>query len=473
MVKSELTFGVIVGTRGFFNPKLAEDGRSLIVERLRELGYGVVIPPEEITNVGSVESLSDARKYADFFNSRIDEVDGFIVTLPNFGDELGIVNTLNGIHKKLPVLIHAFDDELDKLSVDDRRDAFCGKISVTCNLYQYDIPFTNTATHTMSVESELFAAEVDRFARVCRTTNGLRSARIGAIGARPAAFQTMRASEKLLQAGGITVVTVDESEIFGAAKERKDTDSAVTERVEELRDYGTIPEDIPEERILLQARLSVTLDEWIAENEIDAAAVMCWESVQMNYGCAFCASMSMLGNNKLIPAACETDIAGVISMYALDLASGKPAALMDWNNNVGTDLNKVACTHCSSYPKDFIGGNVEIANLDVLGASLGAEKCFGAVKGKVQPGPMTYFRMSTDDRLGKIRAYLGEGEFCGDEFDMAGGIGIAKIENLQTLMNYICKNGFEHHGAFVRSTCADVIQESLETYLGWDLYRHR
>ncbi|MCK4515046.1 MAG: fucose isomerase [Spirochaetaceae bacterium] len=472
MFKEKVTFGVIVGTRGFFNPKLAEDGRAEIVRRLESIGYGVLIPPKELTNVGSVESLSDARKYAEFFNARIDEVDGFIVTLPNFGDELGIVNTLAGIHKKLPVLIHAFDDELDKLGIENRRDAFCGKISVTCNLYQYDIPFTNTRQHTLAVGSKEFAGEIDRFARVCRVTNGLRSARVGAIGPRPAPFQTMRASEKLLQAGGITVVTVDQSEIFEAAGRRRDTDPDVVARSEELHAYGDIPKDMPEERILRHARLSVTLDEWITENEIDAAAIMCWTSVQNTFGCAFCASMSMMGDKKMIPAACETDIAGVVSMYALDLASGNPAALMDWNNNVGSDPNKVACSHCANFPKAFFGGDIEISNLDVLGSALGAERCFGAVKGRVMPGPLTFFRISTDDRRGTIKAYLGEGEFTDDEFGIDGGIGIAKIDNLQGLFNHICKNGFEHHGALVRSHCADIIQEAIDTYLGWELYHH-
>lgn len=473
MFRQKTSFGIIVGTRGFFNPKLAESGREQLCARLKELGYGVVIPPKELTETGAVESLADARAYADYFNKNIDKIDGFIVSLPNFSDELGIVNTLRGVHKALPVTVHAFDDDLDKLGLDQRRDAFCGKISVTNNLYQYDIPFTNTRQHTMDVSGKLFASEMDRFARVCRVANGLRSARVGAIGSRPAAFQTMRASEKLLQATGITVVTVDESEIFARANRKKDSDSDVASRVEELREYGNVDPKTADEQVFRHARMSVTLEEWIAENEIDAAAVMCWTSVQDNFGCAFCASMSMMGDKKLIPAACETDIAGVVSMYALDLASGNPAALADWNNNVGDDRNKVACTHCGNYPKGFFGGEIEISSLDVLGLALGTDRCFGAVKGHVVPGPMTFFRISTDDRRGMIKAYLGEGEFTSDEFDLAGAIAISRIENLQVLMDHICKNGFEHHGAFVRSHVADVIEEAVTTYLDWDLYRHR
>ena len=115
------------------------------------------------------------------------------------------------------MLVQACDDDLDKLDVANRRDAFCGKLSVCNNLYQYGIPFTNTSLHTYPIDSQHFAKDLGFFARVCRVVKGLRSARIGAIGARPAAFQTVRFSEKILQAAGITVIPVDLSEIiFGA-----------------------------------------------------------------------------------------------------------------------------------------------------------------------------------------------------------------------------------------------------------------
>lgn len=170
--------------------------------------------------------------------------------------------------------------------------------------------------------------------------------------------------------------------------------------------------------------------------------------------------------------ACEVDVCGVIGMYALTLATGNPTALLDWNNNYGDDRNKCVNTHCSSYPRSFINSRIEISNLDVLGKALGAENCFGAVKGKVAKGPMTFFRISTDDTKGRIKGYLGEGEFTDDPFPMSGGIAVCKINNLQSLLKYMCRNGFEHHVGMVRSHCAEVIREAVETYLKWELYWH-
>jgi len=470
-MQDKRAFGLIVGTRGFFNPKLAGQGRKQLIAKLEAVGYDYVILPEDATPTAAVETVEDARKCARLFQEQRDRMQGVIVALPNFGDELGVVNALREANLNVPVLVQASDDDIDKVDVAHRRDSFCGKLSVCNNLYQYGIPFTDTTYHTCAIESDTFSKDIEFFAAVCRVVNGLRNARIGAIGARPGAFQTMRFSEKLLQASGITVVTVDLSEIIFKAQKMDGNAPEVKRKQEEIRDYGRIPEYIGDDKIVRQAKLAAAMEEWVLANDIQAAGVQCWTSIQENYGCAACLSMSMLGE-KLIPCACEVDVCGVTGMYALTLASGNQTALLDWNNNYGDDRDVCVCTHCSSYPRSFIGREVEISNLDVLGASLGEDLCFGAVKGKVAAGPMTFFRISTDDICGEIRAYVGEGEFTDDPFGMSGGIAVCRVPHLQTLLKYMCRNGFEHHVGIARSHCASVIKEAVSTYMGWDLYCH-
>jgi L-fucose isomerase-like protein len=470
--KQKLTFGLIVGTRNIFSSKLAAEARETLLKKMDKLGYGYVILPSSETPTGNIETVKDAQKCARLFSDHRDEIDGIIVVLPNFGDELGVVNTINMSKLSVPVLVQACDDDNEKVDVYNRRDAFCGKISVCNNLFQYGIPFTDTTYHTYPLDSDTFEKDIDYFARVCRVVNGLSKARIGAIGARPGAFQTMRASEKLLQASGITVVPVDLSEIFGAAHKIDAKSTDLLKKIEEIKDYGKIPSRVKEKKIALQAKFGVAVENWISENEIDAAAIQCWESIQKNYGCASCLTMSMLGE-KLMPAGCEVDIAGVVSMYTLMLASGQPPALLDWNNNFGQDRNKCVCTHCSNYPKSFMQNEIEISTLDILGTVLGHEDTFGAIKGKVAPGPFSFFRISTDDVVGNIKAYLGEGEFTSDHYGMDGGIAVTKVNDLQKLLKFICKNGFEHHVAMGRGLVADAIEEAVDNYLGWVLYRHQ
>ncbi len=470
--KERMCFGIIIGTRAYFNSELAKDVRKQLLKTLADEGYDYVILPEDATPTGSssIETREDGLKCAELFRQNRDRIDGIIVSLPNFGFEIGIINAISVADLNVPVLVQACDDENDKVDLDSRRDAFCGKISVCNNLYQYGIPFTDTTLHTYSIYSELLAKDINKFAGICRVVNGLRHARIGAIGARPAGFQTVRASEKLLQKSGITVVPVDLSEILGAARKIEDTDAELLKKLEEIKCYAAVPKEYSD-KLVLQAKFGVAVERWIEANQIDAVAVQCWDSLEQNYGCAACVTMSMLGE-KLLPAACEVDIAGAVSMYALTLAAQGQSALLDWNNNFAEDRNKCVCTHCGNFPKSFVRNDLKLGTLGVLGRTLGKVNTFGAVYGKVTKGDFTFFRISTDDTKGAIKAYLGTGEITDDPYGMDGCIAVTKVNNLQTLMKYICKNGFEHHVAMVRDDVKEILNEAIEDYLGWNLYVH-
>lgn len=470
--KERMCFGIIIGTRAYFNSELAKDVRKQLLRTLADEGYDYVILPEDATPTGSssIETREDGLKCAELFRQNRDRIDGIIVSLPNFGFEIGIINAISVADLNVPILVQACDDENDKVDLDSRRDAFCGKISVCNNLYQYGIPFTDTTLHTYSIYSELLAKDINKFAGICRVVNGLRHARIGAIGARPAGFQTVRASEKLLQKSGITVVPVDLSEILGAARKIEDTDVELLKKLEEIKCYAVVPKEYSD-KLVLQAKFGVAMERWIEANQIDAVAVQCWDSLEQNYGCAACVTMSMLGE-KLLPAACEVDIAGAVSMYALTLAAQGQSALLDWNNNFAEDRNKCVCTHCGNFPKSFVRNDLKLGTLGVLGRTLGKVNTFGAVYGKVTKGDFTFFRISTDDTKGTIKAYLGTGEITDDPYGMDGCIAVTKVDNLQILMKHICRNGFEHHVAMVRNDVKDILNEAIEGYLGWNLYVH-
>mgnify|MGYP001528256649 FL=1 len=470
--KERMCFGIIIGTRAYFNSELAKDVRKQLLRTLADEGYDYVILPEDATPTGSssIETREDGLKCAELFRQNRDRIDGIIVSLPNFGFEIGIINAISVADLNVPILVQACDAENDKVDLDSRRDAFCGKISVCNNLYQYGIPFTDTTLHTYSIYSELLAKDINKFAGICRVVNGLRHARIGAIGARPAGFQTVRASEKLLQKSGITVVPVDLSEILGAARKIEDTDVELLKKLEEIKCYAVVPKEYSD-KLVLQAKFGVAVERWIEANQIDAVAVQCWDSLEQNYGCAACVTMSMLGE-KLLPAACEVDIAGAVSMYALTLAAQGQSALLDWNNNFAEDRNKCVCTHCGNFPKSFVRNDLKLGTLGVLGRTLGKVNTFGAVYGKVTKGDFTFFRISTDDTKGTIKAYLGTGEITDDPYGMDGCIAVTKVDNLQILMKHICRNGFEHHVAMVRNDVKDILNEAIEGYLGWNLYVH-
>ncbi len=465
------TFGVIVTTRGFFPSHLVKTAREQITAKLTQLGFDYIMVGEDDTKYGAVVSFEEARTCAKLFSKNRDKIDGIICILPNFGEELGVAEAIELAKLDVPILVQACDDDFDKLDMANRRDAFCGKISLCNNLYQRGIRFTNTTLHTCPIDSEEFTADLVRFAGVCRVVGGLQGSRIAMLGARPVAFNTVRFSEKILQKHKISVQTVDMSEVIFKARNYSDK-AAIDAKKEEIRAYGKVADFITDDKVELQAKLCLAIEDFVTDLDCDASTVQCWDSVENNYGCATCLSMSMMGE-KGKPSACESDVTGAVSMLAAHLAAGSAPALMDWNNNIRDQRNSCISLHCSNFPKSFFDAPMEIECLDVLGSTLGKENCFGACKGQVAPGDMTYIRVTTDDVLGKMKMYVGEGRFGSEHLPTKGGVAFCEVDNLQSLMNYICKNGFEHHVCFVRGKVADILEEAMGNYMGVEVYHHR
>jgi L-fucose isomerase-like protein len=468
------TLGIIVGSRDFFPDVLVSEGRRDILQALKDLRVETVILDESAAKMGAVQTWEHAKECADLFRTNRQRIDGILVSLPNFGDEKAIADTIKLSELQVPILVQAFPDDLDQFNVQRRRDGFCGKISVCSNLRQYGYPYTLTELHTVHPSEESFRSDLEAFARVCRVVKSLKRARLGAVGARPNAFNTVRYSEKILQAYGISVSTIDLSEILGAANKLDGNDPRVEDRLDAIRAYIDVA-GTPPPALTKMAKLAVVLDDWMADKDLDATAVQCWDAIQENYGVNACIIMSMM-SEKLMPSACEVDVTGAISMYSLQLASGKPSALVDWNNNYADDPNKCVFFHCGNWARSVFGANMaqtKMANAEILATTLGTEHTYGTVAGRVPAGPMTYGRVSTDDINGVVRCYVGEGSFTADPLQTFGSRAVVEIPALQRLLRYICRNGFEHHVATSASRCGDILCEAWSTYMGWDVYRHQ
>jgi len=434
----------------------------------------VALAPED-TKFGSVETLEDARRCADLFRQHRGEIEGVLVTLPNFGDERAVANALRWADLDVPVLVHAFPDDPQRMTDRDRRDSFCGKISVCNNLSQYGIRFSLTSQHTMSPEGAEFRADLQRFASVCRVVRRLPGSRIGAVGTRPAAFNTVRFSEKLLERAGITIEPLDLSEVLGRAARLPEGDPKVRSKLAELSGY--VPtRDTPPESLVRMAKLGVVIEDWVSANDLAATAVQCWTSLEEYYGVVPCALMSMM-SNRLMPSACETDVTGVVGMYALTLASGRPSAIVDWNNNYREDPDRAVLFHCSNLPREmFVAEGAAEAPVmgfqNILAGTVGKENSFGTVVGRLRPSPFTFCRVSTEELRGRILAYVGEGTLLEEPLKTFGAYGVVEIPGLQRLLRFICENGFEHHVAINLSHSASAVEEALSKYLGWEVYNH-
>jgi L-fucose isomerase-like protein len=464
-----MTFGIVVGNRGFFPDHLAKTGRDEILAVLEGVGAkAIVLSPEE-SKYGAVETYDESVRCAELFKKHADEIDGIIVTLPNFGEERGIVDAIRLSGLKVPVLVQATPDRSEDMTIAVRRDSFCGKMSACNNMMQYGIKYSLTTLHTESVNSAEFKADLDWFSAVCRIVKGLKNLKIGAIGARPAAFNTVRYSERLLETSGISVDTLDLSEIFGRIQNMKDKDDLAQAKLKEIKGY-VATHGIPDDALLKMAKLGAVIETWMQQTHCTISAVQCWTSMEEYFGVVPCTVMSMMSNN-LLPSACEVDVPGVLSMYMLALASETPSALLDWNNNYGSDPNKCVCFHCSNLPKHFFT-DVRMDYQEIIAGTVGKLNTFGTCVGRVKPGVMSYARYSTDDRRGVIRGYTGPGRFTDDPLETFGGAGVAEIPQLQKLLKYICREAFEHHVAANFSDVSKAVHEAAVRYLGWESYYH-
>lgn len=465
----KIGIGLIIGNRGFFPDHLCKKGREEIIKILKEKGIEIIALNEKESKFGTVETWQDAKKCAEVFKKNREKISGIIVSLPNFGDERSVADAIRLSELNVPVLIHAFPDEIGKMGVSDRRDSFCGKISVCNNLYQYRIKFTLTENHTESIESEIFRKDIDDFISICKIVKGIDNLKLGAIGARPSAFKTVRYSEKILERYGISVDTIDLSDIFARIKKLKDDNRKVKEEFEKIKNY-TDTSSISNQSIKKMAKLKVVVEDWVKENNIKAIAFQCWTSIEENFGIVPCTVLSYL-SNSLVPSACEVDITGALSMYVLQLASSTPSAIVDWNNNYRDDENKCVFFHCSNFPVSILE-NSKIVSQEIIKNYVGEENAYGAIFGKIKTSPFTFLRLTTDDINGKIKGYTGEGKITEEKIDTFGGYGVAEIENLQNLLKFICENGFEHHTCINLSQKSKVIKEALSKYKGWEIYHH-
>lgn len=465
MKKLKSTFALYFGNRGFFPESLIAEARKELSEVLTKLGYGYIMMDAGLTRYGAVESPEEGAKYAKFLAENKGKYDGVILCLPNFGDETGAVSAL--LDAGTPIFILAYPDELDKMDFKFRRDAFCGKFSIMDVFYQYQLPYTVFPPHTVHPSSALFVQQIDSFDKVCKVVNGMKRMTVGAIGARTTAFKTVRYDELALQKYGITTEVLDMSEVFMRVRKLDISLSAAKEKAERLRNYTNFKK-VPVKSFENLVRFGVVIDEIIEEYGMDTMAIRCWLEMEKEFGVAPCVLLSEI-NDRGFPAACELDICNAITMYALNLASSKPATCLDWNNNYGDDPDKCILFHCGPVPQSMMTAKGEVIDHPMFAKALGAGCGFGCNVGRIASNEITFASSKTQD--GKLHIYLGEGEFTKDKIQEGffGCGGVAKIENLQQKLYNIGYNGYRHHVSVTTGHDAVALREAFTRYLKYEI----
>lgn len=460
-MNKKLTLGFLPAHRGFFDAGLARAARNEIIRVAQGLNIDLLVPKGDRFAHGCVGTLEEAAACAELFAQA--RVEGVLVSAVNFGDEQSVAHALRGLN--MPVLLHGCQEEGALTKGSKRRDSFCGLLSIADALRQCGIRYSVPSVPVSHPQSAEFSRDLQTFANVCRVVANMRRARYGQAGVRPDGFWTCRFDERALQRLGPTTVTRDLSDILArCATVSADAVSAV--------EFGAAVAGIPEEAKQKLARLEVTLKEWIAEARLDALAIQCWTSMECNFGICSCLPMSRLSDLGL-PAACEADVLGAMSMHALAMATQQPTALADWNNLHHQDPDLVNLWHCGVYPASM-ASNTPVAGVHSILPPAGActeDQAYGVLNLKVRPSEATLCRIAQDEN-GTWRALLVEGHFEEDPAETEGGFGWFRIPHLRRLYRDTLLRHFPHHVAFTLAPAADVLTEALGNYFGMTIHRH-
>ena len=458
------TFALFFGNRGFMPSELILDARRDMIKAVTDAGYNYIVMDENKTRYGAVETRDEGRLYHDWLKEHEGEFDGVILCMPIFIDENGAITALRDAN--VPILMQAYPDEINKLDFAHRRDAFCGKFSITDVFSQYHVPFTVLKPHVVHPLSNEYKENLDEFAAICRVVNGMKRFTIGCLGARTTAFKTVRFDEVALEKYGITVESFDMSEFFHFVDELNDNDIKVIAKIERLKNYTDFSK-VPSERILTLAKVSCVIDKYIEQYHLDAITLRCWNEMETYYRVCPCVLLSEL-NDRGIVASCEIDLCSAITMRAMSLASLKPTACLDWNNNYGTDLNKVVLFHCGPVAQSLMKEKGIVTEHKMFNKT-DPGSGWGCNEGRIAPFKMTFANCKTED--GKLVAYTATGEFTNDEIEKSffGCGGVAKIDNLQDKLIKLARNGFKHHTTVGVGNLKSVLDEAFNTYLHYDL----
>lgn len=460
----KLTFALFFGNRGFMPAELIEGAREDMVKAVTDSGYDYIIMDKDATRYGAVETRDEGRIYAEWLKSHKGEYDGIILCMPIFIDENGAITALQDAG--VPILMQAYPDEIGKMDFKHRRDAYCGKFSVTDVFEQYKVPYTVMKPHVVNPLTPEFAQNLHDFAAICRVVNGMKRFTIGCIGARTTAFKTVRFDEVTMQRHGINVESFDLSELFELVRAKSDTDEKVMAKVVSLEKYTDFS-NVPHDKKIMLAKISVVIDEYIETYHLDAIALRCWNEMETYLRVCPCVLLSEL-NDRGITASCEIDMCSAVTMRALSLATEGPAACLDWNNNYGDDPDKVILFHCGSTAQKLMSGRGTVTSHKMFDKT-DPGSGWGTNEGRIATFPMTYSNCKTEN--GKITVYFSEGEFTEDniENEFFGCGGVVKIDNLQDKLIKLARGGFKHHTTVAKGHVKYILDEAFKYYLGYDV----
>ncbi|HOO56820.1 MAG TPA: hypothetical protein PLN69_08340 [bacterium] len=459
----KVKIGFVPAYRGIFSMEMALKAKAGTLESLEKAGLEIVVPDEGLTRGGMVESFEEARAASELF--RREQVAGVIIGAVNFGNEVPAATAAIDAGENLPIFLFGCTEEGELGFKTQRRDALCGLLSIATALRQRLARYMYPAVANCAPDDPALIKEFANFEKVCELNAGVKGAVYGMVGTRPIEFETCAFDEmSLLRKLGIRTAPIPLSSLFEKARALDDGKKIAAELDGLKKVFRT--DGMPDAPLDRLARLVVVLNEMIDEYVLDGMALQCWSDMQEFYGVSPCAAMAYINETRGIPVACEVDIHGTLSMQMLQIASGRPPALMDWNNRHFSEKNVVSAWHCGVYPSAVCDGGCRVQVNQIMNKTYGDDNVVGTLDGSYEKGPVTVARV-TESPDGTWKLLVAEGESVDVPGEPFGTNAWIEFEDLDLLYRALLKD-FPHHAAMVPGHVGKCLVDSAQ-FLGMEV----
>lgn len=424
------------GVAQVFMPQPAPDGVTL------DAGAG-------LTPFGAVHDLDEAETVAEYFRQQ--KVDGLVLCPLDFGDERSAAK----IAEKLgvPVLLYATKEPagLEGPAMARQSDSYCGNLSMASALYRRKIPF-HFAGIFFPDEPE-FAAAVDPFIRAVAVVKGMKGARLGQVGVRPATFETVGYDEHALALKfGQNIIYANLDDIVDAARRFADDDPAVAATMSSVQ--AEFPQiTVGSNYLVNAAKLELALTEFWRRSKLSAMAVQCWPAIQRMMNISVCNTYSRLTDRGMFTA-CEADVLGAEAMlisYQAALGATAPH-FIDWTIQHRDNPNWLLAWHCGNAPASLAADKNQIAlrsRKDMAGAlpAPDVDPQAGLNQFQIKPGKVTLCRLAEYDNQWKL--LITTGEIIPSDETLAGTWSWVEVKDHAKLYRALVEEGFVHHASMI------------------------
>ena len=337
-----------------------------------------------------------------------------------------------------------------------RLNSLTGAYSAANMLKNFNRPFSYVFG---SPDEESVKREAGAAIKAAKLRKALNELRLLQIGHTPQGFGFGRALDaEIMTVFGAQLLSIEARELINRAKEYSDEEvcSFIEDAAGRIRGLSAIPE----KNVSDFARLYKAYADYVRENSIGALSSRCWPDFFVDFGTPVCAVLSIL-NDLGVPAACEADTYGALSMFVGSFLTGKPAFFGD-PVSMDERENTVTFWHCGMAPcslaKEDIGAMAGVHCNRKIGPTLE----FGCKAQK----EVTILRIGKTAQ-GSFRIMTACGEALDKPQQFYGTSIVVKTGNAEAFVRQTVADGWEPHfvvamGDIQKEICALANMLSIE-----------